>query len=88
MPEITAGTVMGYFLGIVIILVSARIFFAPFKLALKILINSAIGGIVMFVINSIPFLGIYMGINLVSALVVGILGIPGLCLLLIAQVFF
>ncbi len=88
MPEITAATIMGYFLGIVIIVVSAKLFFAPFKLALKIFVNSVVGGIAMFVINSLPFLGISMGINLVSALVVGILGIPGLCLLLMAQVFF
>lgn len=88
MLQITAGTVMGYFLGIIIIIVTAKLFFAPFKLALKIIMNSIIGAIAMFVINSLPFLGISMGINVVSALVVGILGIPGLCLLLIAQVFF
>lgn len=88
MNSISFASVMGYILGITIILVSARIFFAPFRTILKILLNSVAGGVAMMIINWIPFLNISLGINLISVLTVGILGIPGLCLLLAAQIFF
>lgn len=85
----TFGTVVGYLLGILIIFVAAKIFFAPLKIILKFIINSIVGIGVMLIINLLsPVLNIYIGINAVSALVVGILGVPGLCLLMLLQVFF
>ena len=87
MPEITVGTVVGYLLGLLIIIISARVFFAPFKIILRFLINSVLGAGILFLINALP-LNIYLGINAVSALAVGILGVPGLCLLMLLQIFF
>ena len=89
MDGITFGTVVGYLLGILIVFVAAKIFYAPFKKILKFLLNSVIGIGVLFLINMLgPVLNIYIGINAVSALIVGVLGIPGLCLLMLLQVFF
>lgn len=86
---ITFGTVVGYLLGILIVFVAARVFFAPLKIILRFIINSLAGAGVLFLINMLkPVLNIYIGINAVSALIVGILGIPGLCLLMLLQVFF
>ena len=86
---ITFGTVVGYLLGILIVFVAARVFFAPLKIILRFIINSLAGAGVLFLINLLkPVLNIYIGINAVSALIVGILGIPGLCLLMLLQVFF
>ena len=89
MDGLTFGTVVGYLLGILIIFVAAKIFFAPLKIMLRFLLNSVIGIGVLFVINILsPILNIYIGINAVSALVTGVLGVPGLCLLMLLQVFF
>lgn len=86
---ITFGTVVGYLLGILIVFVAARVFFAPLKIILRFIVNSLAGAGVLFLINMLkPVLNIYIGINAVSALIVGILGIPGLCLLMLLQVFF
>ena len=87
MVTITPGTVIGYLLGILIIFISAKIFFAPFKFILKILINSLLGAGILLLINILP-LNIYIGVNAFSALTLGILGVPGLCLLMILQIFF
>lgn len=85
----TFGTVVGYLLGVLIIFVAAKIFFAPLKVILKFIINSIVGIGILLIINLLsPLLNIYIGINAVSALVVGILGVPGLCLLMLLQVFF
>lgn len=89
MADITLGTAVGYALGILIICISARIFFVPIKMVLRLILNSALAVGVMFLINLAgPLINLYIGINPISALVVGILGIPGLCVLLLLQIFF
>ena len=89
MDGITFGTVVGYLLGILIIIISARIFFAPFKTVLRIIANSALGAAVLMLINAAePVLHIYIGVNPISAVRLGMLGVPGLCLLMLLQIFF
>ena len=89
MSDITLGTAVGYALGILIICISARIFFVPLKMLIRLIINSALAVGVLFLINLVgPFINVYIGINPISALVVGILGIPGLCVLMLLQIFF
>lgn len=89
MADITLGTAVGYALGILIICISARIFLVPIKMLLRLILNSALAVAVLFLINLAgPLINVYIGINPVSALVVGILGIPGLCVLMLLQIFF
>ena len=87
MTGLTLGTVTGYILGLLILFVTAKIFFTPFKRILKLLINSVLGAAILAIINLLP-LNIHIGINAISCLIVGILGIPGLCLLMLLQIFF
>lgn len=55
-----------------------RIFIVPIKWVFKLLINSALGGILIWIINLIGAnLGFHIGINIATLLVVGILGVPG-----------
>lgn len=89
MADITLGTAVGYVLGVLIICISARIFFVPLKIILRLMLNSALAVGILFMINlASPLINIYIGVNPVSALVVGILGIPGLCALMLLQIFF
>ena len=71
--------------GIVIFL-SVTIFLRPIGCLLRLLVN-AIGGFVMlFALNYLgQFIGISLGLNWFNALIVGILGLPGVGLLLILQ---
>jgi inhibitor of the pro-sigma K processing machinery len=56
------------------------------KIVLKIIYNAVIGGIVLIVINLVGKLfGFCMALNAVSALIVGILGIPGIALLIVLK---
>ena len=61
-----------------------RIFAWPLKGILKLIGNSIVGGIIIFLINLIGAnFGFHIGLNIGTALVVGILGIPGAILLII-----
>ena len=55
-----------------------KIFIVPIKTILKFILNSIIGGIIIFIINFIGgFFSFHIGLNLVTSIFVGILGIPG-----------
>lgn len=72
----TAGMLAIYFLG--------RFLIVPLKILVKLMINSIIGGIIMLIINFIGGgLGVFLPINIITALISGALGVPGILGLLI-----
>lgn len=63
-----------------------RIFKTPLRLALKLLINTLLGFLALYLAGlTAPWTGITLGLNLWNALIVGILGLPGFVLLLLVQ---
>lgn len=83
------ASVVGYILGVLIVLVLSGMCLKPLKTILKFLINSFCGILIIFVINTIGSMwGIHIGINPFTAIVVGVLGIPGVIAILIAQIFY
>ena len=63
-----------------------RVFSAPLRVALRLLANTLLGFLALWVVQLTSGLtGIALGLNLWNALVVGILGVPGLVLLLLVQ---
>lgn len=67
-------------------LVFLRLLRKPIAIAMKLLLNIALGFISLIIINILgSFIGISIGINWLNALVVGIFGVPGAALLLILQ---
>ena len=66
-----------------------RLFAAPLKLAAKVLLNTALGFLALFLLGLTERVtGFSLGLNLFNALTVGILGVPGLVLLLLLQMLF
>ncbi len=64
----------------------ARILSAPLRLAIKLLVNTASGLIALWLVNLLaPITGVYLGLNVVNGLIVGVFGLPGLVLLILAQ---
>jgi len=83
------ATVVGYILGVLIVLVLSGICLKPIKTLIKFLINSALGLGIALVINFIgSFWGIHIGINPFSAIALGLFGVPGIIMILIAQIFY
>lgn len=61
-----------------------RIFIIPIKIILKLVFNSILGGILILAVNFIGgIFGLHIAINLVTCIIVGILGVPGAIVLLI-----
>lgn len=75
--------VIGCALAIFII---GKIFLFPIKFLLKLVFNTIIGGAIIYIINLVGAnFGFHIGLNLITSLVVGILGIPGAILLIILK---
>lgn len=69
-------------------MIIGRIFIVPIKTIVKLVINSILGALLLYIINLIGEIwGIHIGINFVTAIIVGILGIPGATLLTILTIF-
>ena len=82
------GAQMGVFLtyvgAIVLIFIVGKIFLWPLKKILKLVANSVIGGLAILLINAVGAeFGLFIPLNIISAVVVGTLGIPGAVLLFI-----
>ena len=58
-----------------------KLFKIKWKIIISLLINVLIGGIALYFVNYIP--GVNLKIDIVSSLVVGLLGLPGVIILLV-----
>lgn len=63
-----------------------KIFIVPIKWIIKLAFNSILGGLTIMLINFIGGTwGFHIGLNFFTAIIVGILGIPGaICLIIIS----
>lgn len=67
------------------IFIFGKIFIFPIKKIIKLIFNSVLGGITIYIINLIGgTFGFHIGLNLITSVIVGLLGLPGaVCLIII-----
>ncbi len=82
------GVLLTYAGVIILIFIVGKLFVWPIKLVLKLLASSLIAGAAIVLINTAGTgLGIAIPLNVLNALTAGVLGIPGLVMLLIFSLF-
>lgn len=75
-------------IAVVLVIVIFSIIKAPIKLFFKLLLNTVIGFIVLLLLNYVGgFVGISIPVNWINAVIIGILGVPGVALILLLQWF-
>ena len=74
--------VAGIAVGIIVFAILGKLIALPFRILWKLITNSIVGAIILWVIN---LFGVGIKITFLKALIVGILGIPGVILVLIAH---
>ena len=80
------SSVFAYAIGLILVFILCRIFVKPIKWAFKLLINTAIGGLILAIVNFVGgFAGITVVISPFSALLTGLLGVPGVLLVILLQ---
>lgn len=81
--------IAAYLISAVLVLVLCRIFFKPLKSVLVMIFHSALGGAGLYIFNLIfAQTGFAIGLNIVTASICGLLGLPGLIFLILGKLLF
>ncbi len=77
--------IITYLACICFIFIIGKVFIVPIKKIVKLMINSIIGGIIIYLINVIGAnFGFHIGLNIVNSVIIGLLGLPGaVCLIIV-----
>lgn len=71
------NTIVVYVACIIFLFLIGRFFIIPLKSIAKIIGNSILGGILIFIVNTIgSIFNFHIGLNIGTALITGILGVP------------
>lgn len=80
------NSIIAFAVGIVALYVLGLLLVVPIKIIMRLVANGIIGGLTLLLVNLVGGLfGLSIGINPVTALIAGFLGVPGVILLLIIQ---
>jgi len=80
------NNIIAYMACIFFLFIFGRLFIIPIKIIVKLLINSILGGFLIFLINLIgAYFNFHIGINLITSIFVGVLGIPGVIIIVIIR---
>ena len=80
--------ILSFIACILVLIVFGKSLYMPLKKIIKLIANSVIGALIIFIINLIgTSFGFHIGLNVMNSIIVGILGIPGAILLVIIKIF-
>ncbi|NLO39730.1 MAG: pro-sigmaK processing inhibitor BofA [Ruminiclostridium sp.] len=72
--------------GILVVMALGKKLKIPVQFALKLLVNALLGGAVILLINLLgQYINFHISLNVFSALIAGILGLPGVIVLIILK---
>jgi len=81
--------IVAYVLAAILGLILCRVFWRPLKSVLAMILSSVLGGAGLYIFNMVfAGLGFSLGVNIVTAAVCGLFGLPGLVLLVLLKVVF
>ena len=74
-----------YLACICFIFLFGKLFIVPLKKILKLILNSILGGISIYIINLVGAnFGFHIGLNFFTSVIIGLLGLPGaICLIIV-----
>lgn len=81
------NTVIPYVIGVIILFFFGKIFVLPIKSILKLIGNSILGAILIYVINLVGgVFNFHIGLNFITILFVALLGVPGAIVLTLIKI--
>lgn len=86
---VSYNTLLAFAFLAILMFIVIRILLGPLKVLFKILYSCIIGALGIFIFNFIGnILGLHIGLNIITILTVGLLGLPGLALILFLKIIF
>ena len=78
------STIISYLIVIAVLIIFLKIISLPFRIILRFIINSIIGGIILAICS---YFGILIAVNWWTIVLTGLLGVPGLVIAIIITMF-
>lgn len=84
------GSIIYFAIAIIALIVIVKLLSWPLKILIRLIINGVIGTILLYLVNiaGSQFFHFTIGINVVTALIAGFFGVPGVIFLIIWQLIF
>lgn len=81
-----SNSIIIYLACICFLFLFGKLFILPIKTIIKLVLNSIIGAILIYIINIVGgIFNFHLGLNLVTTIFTGIFGIPGVVLLVVIK---
>jgi len=75
---VTIQVVVTYFVALVTLYLLVQVLYIPARLLILLVYNGILGGLALWIINLLgQFVEFHVGLNPITALIAGLLGIPG-----------
>lgn len=75
--------IIAYVVGVLFVYALGKMLLIPLRTIFNLIVNAVIGGGVLLLVNLIgSFWNFHVGVNPITALIVGLLGVPGVLLLI------
>ena len=80
------NSIIVYLACLIVIILIGKIFYIPLKHIIKLIINSLLGGVLIYTVNIIgASFNFHIGLNVGTAIFTGILGVPGVIVLIFVK---
>lgn len=77
-----------FIFGFILLYILAKLIFGPIKLVIRLCVSAILGGLLLIIVNYIGAgFDFHIPLNPITALVAGILGVPGVVLLALIELF-
>lgn len=81
--------IIAYVAGVLFLYALGKLLLIPLRTIFNLIVNAVIGGGVLLLINFVgSFWGFQVGVNPITALIVGLLGVPGVLLVVGLRLLF
>jgi inhibitor of the pro-sigma K processing machinery len=88
MPQIDLFSILAIFLAIGAVYVLGMLLVLPIKLIVRLVMNGIIGAVALIIFNFFGnYIGVTIGVNPITALIAGFLGVPGVLLMIFVRMF-
>jgi inhibitor of the pro-sigma K processing machinery len=88
MPQIDLLSILAIFFAVGAVYILGMLLVLPMKLIVRLVINGIVGAIALIIFNVFgTYLGVTIGVNPITALIAGFLGIPGVLLMIFVKLF-
>ena len=81
------NSIIAFIACLFFLFIAGKIFIVPLKTIFRFILNSILGGILIFIINIIgEAFNFHIGLNIITSILVGLLGIPGVIAIVLIKI--